>query len=165
MSTTKTISTICGAFQKLCVTFLCLERKKKKSHYQTVFWNSYLLGRGHKVDGSVVIIIFLDETEGELVVDQEIVYIENQTGKESSHITSYSSERGWKRSIQAASCGSHYYRLLWQHKYRELHAMWYDQRNFQAIDWLTATSEIKMSVITSNDCNQGAQFSHQAENK
>lgn len=32
-------------------------------------------------------------------------------------------------------------------------------------EWLTETSEIKMSVIKSNDCNQGAQFSHQAENK
>lgn len=46
-----------------------------------MIWNSYLLGWGHKVDSSVVIIIFLDETESELVVDQEIVYLENQIGK------------------------------------------------------------------------------------
>ncbi len=45
------------------------------------FWNNYLLRWGHKVDGSVVIIIFLDEAEGELVVDQQIVYLENRTGK------------------------------------------------------------------------------------
>lgn len=42
-----------------------------------VWLDSYLLRWGHKVDGSVVIIIFLDETESELVVDQEIVYLEN----------------------------------------------------------------------------------------
>lgn len=39
-----------------------------------LFWNAYLLRWGHKVDGSVVIIIFLNETEGELVIDQEVVY-------------------------------------------------------------------------------------------
>lgn len=33
----------------------------------------YLLRWGHKVDGSVVIIIFLNETEGELVIDQKVV--------------------------------------------------------------------------------------------
>ena len=42
---------------------------------------SYLLRGGHEVNGSVVIIIFLDEAKRELVVDQEIVYQENQTGK------------------------------------------------------------------------------------
>lgn len=37
-------------------------------------WSTgYLLRWGHEVDGGVVIIIFLDETEGELVVDQQIV--------------------------------------------------------------------------------------------
>lgn len=55
------------------------KKKKKKPIYSV--WNNYLLRWGHKVDGSVVIIIFLDEAEGELVVDQQIVYLEDQTGK------------------------------------------------------------------------------------
>lgn len=46
---------------------------------ESVF-NTYLLRWGHKVDGSVVVIIFLDETEGELVVDQEVVYLERNEG-------------------------------------------------------------------------------------
>lgn len=56
---------------------------------------TYLLRWGHKVDGSVVVIIFLDETEGELVVDEEIVCLEDRTGK-----------RGFKRrtNIHNVSC-------------------------------------------------------------
>lgn len=44
-------------------------------------WILYLLRWGHEVDGSVVIIIFLDETEGELVVNQEIIYLKTKQGK------------------------------------------------------------------------------------
>lgn len=43
--------------------------------------NAYLLRWGHKVDGSVVIIVFLDEAEGELVVDQKVVCSERQIGR------------------------------------------------------------------------------------
>lgn len=39
----------------------------------------YLFRWGHEINGSVVIIIFLDEAERELVVDQQIVYKNNQT--------------------------------------------------------------------------------------
>lgn len=38
----------------------------------------YLLWWGHKVDGCVVIIVFLDEAEGELVVDQKVVCLQRQ---------------------------------------------------------------------------------------
>ena len=48
---------------------------------------SYLLRWGHKVDGSVVIVIFLDETEGELVVNQQIIYLGNQTGNKKGLIS------------------------------------------------------------------------------
>lgn len=34
---------------------------------------TYLLGRGHKVDGGVVAVVLLRQAEGELVVDEECV--------------------------------------------------------------------------------------------
>ena len=39
----------------------------------------YLLRGSHEVDGCVVMVVFLDETEGELIVDQQVVCAAERT--------------------------------------------------------------------------------------
>lgn len=136
-----------------------------------VFLNTYLLRWGHKVDGSVVIIIFLDETEGELVVYQEVVYLEHQRGKKGlrssfSMVQQYSlhkKDNGYRQSKLpevAYTTRDYCDSSINMQRFVLCNII---ETNFQETDWLIETSEIKMSVIKSNDCNQGAQFSHQAE--
>ena len=42
----------------------------------------YLLRGSHEVDGGVVMVVFLDETEGELIVDQQVVCTTEKTDTE-----------------------------------------------------------------------------------
>lgn len=135
-------------------------------------WNCYLLRWGHKVDGSVVIVIFLDETEGELVVDQEIVYLENQTGKcmrpvfpiiwqHTAHNKEWQPSEGYTQSKLPSVA----YTTTDGYDSVNIHGDVCPVMRSKETYRLMETSEIKMPVIKSNGCNQGVQFSHQVENK
>lgn len=50
---------------------------------------TYLLGRGHEVDGGVVAVVLLREAEGELVVDEERVC----SGRRRRHVRRRSTRR------------------------------------------------------------------------
>lgn len=112
-----------------------------------------------------MIVIFLDETEGELVVNQEIIYLEKSDRKSFNNIFYVTNE--WQLSevytyseLPAVATTDNCDSIKIQRRMLcgEI------KRNFQAILRPMQTSEIEMSVIKSNDCNQAVQFSHQADN-
>ena len=113
--------------------------------------NCYLLRWGHEVNGGVVIVIFLDETEGELVVDQEIVYLEKSDRKRCCVFLLLSENRSHTKKekqlsegactqTRAASLSLHYWSPKW----------WDTDTNV----WSRETSRQQSVKWNENVCNQ-----------